>query len=80
MHYLRDATDWMAAPTGKAITEHYFTSKAYRFGFNTQEKTPEISPDTYTAELWQYENIKNDQYPLFCNIAFSNFGNLDNAL
>jgi hypothetical protein len=27
----------------------------YRYGQNTQEKTPEIAPNTYTAEFWQYD-------------------------
>ncbi len=27
----------------------------YRFGFNTQEKVNEISPDHYTAKYWEYD-------------------------
>ncbi|MEW6773875.1 MAG: hypothetical protein AB1304_07740 [Bacteroidota bacterium] len=27
----------------------------YRFGFNTQEKVNEISPDHYTAKFWEYD-------------------------
>ncbi len=27
----------------------------YRYGFNTQEKSPELAPDHYTAEFWEYD-------------------------
>jgi RHS repeat-associated protein len=27
----------------------------YRYGFNGQEKTPEVSSNTFTAEFWQYD-------------------------
>ncbi len=27
----------------------------YRHGFNTQEKSPELAPDHYTAEFWEYD-------------------------
>jgi hypothetical protein len=30
-------------------------ANTYRYGQNTQEKTPEIAPNTYTAEFWQYD-------------------------
>ncbi|MCC5944069.1 MAG: hypothetical protein JJT94_03990 [Bernardetiaceae bacterium] len=39
-----------------AIHSRSWQSEGYRFGFNTQEKTPEIAPDTYTAEFWQYDS------------------------
>ncbi|MCC5946688.1 MAG: hypothetical protein JJT94_17280 [Bernardetiaceae bacterium] len=38
------------------IHSRSWQSEGYRFGFNTQEKTPEIAPDTYTAEFWQYDS------------------------
>jgi hypothetical protein len=28
---------------------------AYRYGFNTQERSPELAPDHYTAEFWEYD-------------------------
>jgi RHS repeat-associated protein len=28
---------------------------SYRYGFNTQEKSPELAPDHYTAEFWEYD-------------------------
>jgi hypothetical protein len=27
----------------------------YRHGFNTQERSPELAPDHYTAEFWEYD-------------------------
>jgi RHS repeat-associated protein len=27
----------------------------YRYGFNTQEKSPELAPGHYTAEFWEYD-------------------------
>jgi hypothetical protein len=27
----------------------------YRYGFNTQERSPELAPDHYTAEFWEYD-------------------------
>jgi RHS repeat-associated protein len=33
----------------------YNNGNDYRYGFNTQEKTPEISSNSYTAEYWQYD-------------------------
>jgi hypothetical protein len=41
-------------PFGMAMKERSFSNEEYRFGFNTQEKTPEIGEDTYTAEFWEY--------------------------
>ena len=38
------------------MKERSFSNQEYRFGFNTQEKTPEIGEDTYTAEFWQYDS------------------------
>jgi hypothetical protein len=43
------------------ITERTFSAQTYRFGFNTQEKTPKISPDSYTAEFWQYDSRNNNK-------------------
>jgi len=43
-------------PFGMAMKERSFSNEEYRFGFNTQEKTPEIGEDTYTAEFWQYDS------------------------
>ncbi|MCC5943551.1 MAG: hypothetical protein JJT94_01345, partial [Bernardetiaceae bacterium] len=51
---LVSATDYY--PFGMAIHSRSWQSEGYRFGFNTQEKTPEIAPDTYTAEFWQYDS------------------------
>ncbi|MCC5945217.1 MAG: hypothetical protein JJT94_09790 [Bernardetiaceae bacterium] len=51
---LVSATDYY--PFGMAIHSRSWQSEGYRFGFKTQEKTPEIAPDTYTAELWQYDS------------------------
>jgi hypothetical protein len=28
---------------------------SYRYGFNTQERCPELAPDHYTAEFWEYD-------------------------
>ncbi|MCC5945521.1 MAG: hypothetical protein JJT94_11350, partial [Bernardetiaceae bacterium] len=47
-------TDYYAF--GMAMGERMVALDVYRFGFNTQEKTPEIAPDTYTAEFWQYDS------------------------
>ncbi len=33
----------------------YSTGNAYRYSINGQEKTPEIAPNTTTAEFWQYD-------------------------
>ena len=41
---------------GMSMKERSFSNQEYCFGFNTQEKTPEIGKDTYTAEFWQYDS------------------------
>jgi RHS repeat-associated protein len=28
---------------------------SYRYGFNTQERSPELAPDHHTAEFWEYD-------------------------
>lgn len=33
----------------------YATGNGYRYSINGQEKTPEIAPNTTTAEFWQYD-------------------------
>lgn len=33
----------------------YFGGTGYRYGFNGQEKTVEVSPNSTTAEFWQYD-------------------------
>jgi hypothetical protein len=33
-----------------------FNSSSYRFSINGQEKSPEIAPNTTTAEYWQYDS------------------------
>jgi hypothetical protein len=33
----------------------YITGSGYRYSINRQEKTPEIAPNTTTAEFWQYD-------------------------
>ncbi len=33
----------------------YSAGTGYRYGFNNQESTPEIAPNTNTAEYWQYD-------------------------
>jgi RHS repeat-associated protein len=50
------ATDY--APFGMQMVGRSFDaagSTAYRYGFNGQEKTPEVSNNSFTAEYWQYD-------------------------
>jgi len=50
------ATDY--APFGMQMVGRSFDaagSTAYRYGFNGQEKTPEVSSSSFTAEYWQYD-------------------------
>jgi RHS repeat-associated protein len=51
------ATDY--APFGMQMVGRSFDaagSTAYRYGFNGQEKTPEVSSSSFTAEYWQYDS------------------------
>ena len=34
----------------------YTNGSSYRYSINGQEKTPEIAPNTTTAEFWQYDS------------------------
>jgi RHS repeat-associated protein len=50
------ATDY--APFGMQTPGRSFDaagSTAYRYGFNGQEKSPEVSSNSFTAEYWQYD-------------------------
>src|SRR5690606_36825732 len=48
------ATDY--APFGMGLVgREYNFGDAYRYSINGQEKTPEIAPNTTTAEYWQYD-------------------------
>ena len=50
------ATDY--APFGMQMVGRSFDaagSTAYRYGFNGQEKTSEVSNNSFTAEYWQYD-------------------------
>jgi RHS repeat-associated protein len=50
------ATDY--APFGMQMVGRTFDAAgatAYRYGFNGQEKTPEVSSNSFTAEYWQYD-------------------------
>jgi RHS repeat-associated protein len=50
------ATDY--APFGMQMVGRSFDaagSMAYRYGFNGQEKSPEVSSNSFTAEYWQYD-------------------------
>src|SRR5690606_11077332 len=48
------ATDY--APFGMGLVGREFNfGDAYRYSINGQEKTPEIAPNTTTAEYWQYD-------------------------
>lgn len=42
-------------PYGMAINSRSFAASTYRFGFNTQEKSPEILQDHNTALFWEYD-------------------------
>jgi hypothetical protein len=55
-HYeavVQSATDYYAF--GQEMPGRTFTADGYRFGFNTQEKTPEVHANHYTAQFWEYE-------------------------
>jgi hypothetical protein len=43
-------------PFGMAMPGRTFSGDGYRYGFNTQEKTDEISTDHYTALFWEYDS------------------------
>src|SRR5690606_32625358 len=48
------ATDYVPFGMGLVGREYNF-GDAYRYSINGQEKTPEIAPNTTTAEYWQYD-------------------------
>src|SRR5690606_445524 len=49
------ATDY--APFGMGLVGREFSNgNSYRYSINGQEKTPEIAPNTTTAEYWQYDS------------------------
>ncbi len=56
-YYVTDvvmATDYY--PGGMELPGRtYTTGNGYRYSINGQEKTPEIGPNTTTAEFWQYD-------------------------
>src|SRR5690606_16048981 len=79
-------------PGGMQMPGRSYTSgnNSYRYSINGQEKTPEIAPNTTTAEFWQYDarimrrwNIdpvyKNSPYSVFGGnpIWFSDINGLD---
>jgi len=40
---------------GREYKNSYLTDTCYRYGFNGQEKSDEIAPNTTTAEFWEYD-------------------------
>jgi RHS repeat-associated protein len=47
------ATDYY--PGGMLMPGRTYSSGAYRYGFNGQEKSTEVNDNSYTAEFWQYD-------------------------
>lgn len=43
-------------PFGMQMPGRVFSSGTYRYGFNGQERSPEISDNNFTAEYWQYDS------------------------
>jgi hypothetical protein len=48
------ATDYY--PFGMAMPGRQVSADKYRYGFNSQEKTTEIAPNTFTAMYWEYDS------------------------
>lgn len=46
----------LAYPFGSVAKGRSFSSAAYRYGFNGQEKDPEIAEGIYTAAFWEYDS------------------------
>ncbi len=56
MHQHSQISFFYSTPFGSAMASRGFSSGAYRFGFNTQEKGEEIAKGHYTAEYWEYDS------------------------
>jgi RHS repeat-associated protein len=60
--------------------EFFRDSAHYRYGFNGQEKSDEIAPNTTTAEFWEYDSRLGRRFnidPIF-NDAISPYTTMDN--
>jgi hypothetical protein len=71
----------MRYPFGMTMPARTYSAKSgYRYGFNGQDKSPEVSENSTTAEFWQYDarigrrfnvdpkgNINESSYSCFYN-------------
>jgi hypothetical protein len=73
------ATDY--APFGMQMVGRSFDaagSTGYRYGFNGQEKTPEVSSSSFTAEYWQYDARIGRRWnidPVYKHSPYESLGN-----